>query len=74
MKWITNIYNPCRPDAERMFRDPSVSKAINKIRWKNWLKWIYNPLREKIIGKPMPSDMYSQNKLEEQGMIGVYEE
>lgn len=66
MKWLTNIYNPNRPDAFQYIYS-ELGESIDQA-WSNHLEW----LKDKIILEPKATDTYTVEQLEEMGMVGVY--
>jgi hypothetical protein len=66
MKWLTNIYDPSRPDAQlHVYSGP---KEDRDRAWKDHLAW----LKDKVILEPQATDTYTVEQLEEMGMVGVY--
>jgi len=66
MKRLTNLLDPTRPDAELYIRT-----MINKTRleaWNRQQEW----LKDKIIGEPQATSMYTVEQLKLMGMVGVY--
>jgi hypothetical protein len=66
MRWLTNIYDPSRPDAHRHLfvdRDETPEDAMKYRR-----QW----LADKAIGDPQPTRAYSVAELKEMDMVGVY--
>ena len=72
MKFLSNTYDPNRPDAERHFAY-STHAVINgpeamRLEWEQHLKWI----NKNVIGRPKATDYYTVKELEEMGMVGIY--
>lgn len=66
MKHISNIYNPCLPDARQHFI--SVVNMDSELQWREYLKWVYS----NEVGDPQATDTYTVTELKVMGMIGVY--
>ncbi len=71
-RWLSNIYNPYLPDAER-YLTYSISAYQNggnamKREWQAHLDWI----NEHLVGPPEKTHVYSVKELVKEGMVGVY--
>jgi len=67
MKWLTNLYNPRRPDAWCHIarrHDETLLQAYS--RHKEWLE-------DKIIGRPKATDTHSVAELEAMDLVGIYD-
>lgn len=71
LKFLSNTYDPKRPNARRYFvtsyegwRDPGKGEW----EWQQHLNWI----AQNRVGRPMASDSYTTEQLEEMGMVGIY--
>lgn len=58
MEWLSNIYDPLKPDAQA---------RLGK-QWKRHLDWH----SEHIVGRPKATERYTTEQLEVMGMIGIY--
>lgn len=71
MKWLTNIPDHRKPNAER-FHCYSIAVFANQkarqVEWQQYLAWI----NAHIIGPPQATEKYTQQQLEKEGMIGIY--
>lgn len=71
-RWLSNIYNPSLPDAER-YLTYSMSAMQNggsamKQEWQYHLDWI----KENLLGPPKETDTYSIKELTKMGLVGIY--
>lgn len=66
MKWITNIYDPSREDAQDVIYKGW--SANREQAWAVYLSW----LEDKVIGEPMASDEHSVEELKAKHYVGVY--
>ncbi len=73
-KFLSNIYDPKRKDAEREFTRYykamfmfNGQKAMKK-EWQRHLEWINN----NVIGPPQATSTCTQQQLEERGQVGIY--
>ena len=67
MKFLSNIYDPNRPDASQF-----VSLEGNETQdqaWANHLRW----LKGKVIGNPQATTSFSAEELKALHMVGVYQ-
>lgn len=66
MKFLTNLYDPTREDAEM-----KIIRKVNQTQdqaWESQKKWLV----DKTIGKPQATKTYTIKDLEKMNMIGVY--
>ena len=67
LRWLTNIYDPYADDAMCYVATEIDENPIDA--WRRHQNW----LNTKIIGRPQATAVYSVERLEEMGMVGVYE-
>lgn len=69
--WLSNIYDPARPDANRCLllssEDPLKPEG-RALAWAHHMEWV----AANMIGPPMPSTTYTVDQLVSMGMVGVY--
>jgi len=71
-RWLSNIYNPNLPDAER-YLTYSISAMQNggasiRREWQEHLNWI----NQNLLGEPKATKTYTSKELALQGMVGLY--
>ena len=66
LKWLSNIYDPKMPDAKML-----VARSFEQTQEEAW-RWHMYWLRDKVIGKPVPTDYYTVEQLVGMNMVGVY--
>ena len=66
LKWLTNAYDPRKPDARTYFR--FMANRDKAEEWAEHQKW----LEDKIIRRPKASSDHTVEQLESAGIVGIY--
>jgi hypothetical protein len=71
MRFLSNITDPNRPDAQMgltLSFDDFLNPQGREQAWARHLDW----LKDKVISDPKATDAYTVEQLKEMGMVGVY--
>lgn len=66
MRWLTNTFDPSKPDAELYIC------GLSGETWEQAIERERHYLSDKIIADPKATEYYTVEQLEEIGMVGVY--
>lgn len=66
MRWLTNTADPAKRDwLTSVVPDPGQTTVEAVKEFREWIK-------DKVIGDPKASEVFSVEQLKEKGMVGVY--
>jgi hypothetical protein len=68
MRWLSNTYDPTRPDAF-LYGPSRIADETQEEAYRSWHRW----LKGKTIGKPKATDTYTTQELQKMHMVGVYD-
>ena len=67
-KWLTNIYDPDRPDSRANHTSSSFGKEESNRKWNAHVDYV----EKHIIGPPKATEKYTIYQLQEMHIVGVY--
>ena len=73
MQHLSNIFDPRKPKTRQRFCGYSYEEWLEGYTgidraWQRHLDWV----NENVIGPPSATEKYSQQELEDMGMVGIY--